>query len=60
MDSAASNDDYEWGPVSVAEVFGGVLPSKWGLVVHNDSGAALHATGTNNSTRYFGIKHDIA
>ena len=54
------NQDFVFGPVSVAEAFGGVLPSKWGIVVHNDTDTTLHATGTNNAIKYDGIKYDVA
>jgi hypothetical protein len=57
---ATSNQDYEWGPVSVAQAFGGILPRKWGLVVLNSTGAALNATGTNNEQKYVGIEYDSA
>lgn len=50
-----SNIDYEWGPVSIAAVFGGVLPQRWGLVAENNTGVALNSTGTNNETLYTGI-----
>ena len=33
------------GPFSVASLFGGRLPGKWGIVVLNGSGAALAASG---------------
>lgn len=55
-----SDQDYEWGPFSVAAAFGGVLPQRWGLVVENNTGATLNATGTNNEVAYTGIKYDSA
>jgi hypothetical protein len=51
-----SDQDYVWGPVSVAQAFGGVLPSKWGVVVRNNTGSTLNATGTNNEIQFQGIK----
>jgi hypothetical protein len=56
---STSNQDYVFGPVSVASVFGGVLPPKWGVVVHNLSGGSLNATGTNNAIKFTGVKYDI-
>src|SRR5581483_2433704 len=41
---------YTCGPFSVANAFGGVVPGKWGVVVRNQSGAALAASG--NSVLY--------
>lgn len=46
--------------VSVASFFGGRMPRKWGIVVVNDSGAALNATGSNHYATYTGIKTSIA
>lgn len=57
---ATSDQDYEFGPIAIARVFGGILPRKWGVVVKNNTGVALNATGTNNELRYTGIKHDVA
>jgi len=54
---ATSDQDYVWGPVSVAQAFGGVLPSKWGVVVTHSSVAALNATGTNNACKFIGVKY---
>jgi hypothetical protein len=45
---------YKSGPYSVAAAFGGVMPEKWGLVVFNDTGAALSATAGNNKAFYQG------
>lgn len=59
----ASTDDNEyvtWGPVSVAQAFGGAMPSKWGVIIRNQSGASLNATGTNNECQFIGVKYDIA
>jgi hypothetical protein len=57
---ADSDIDYEWGPIAIAPVFGGVLPQRWGLVCENNTGAALNGTGTNNELLYTGIKFDTA
>ncbi len=57
---ATSDQDYEWGPVAIASCFGGVMPQRWGLVVENNTGASLNATGTNNETLYTGIDYTTA
>lgn len=57
---ATSDQDYVFGPASLKDVFGGVLPSKWGIVVKNETGAALNATGTNNEVQFIGVKYDSA
>ena len=58
--TSTSNKDWIFGPVSVAQAFGGVLPSKWGVVVLNSTGATLNATGTNNTIKFIGVKYDSA
>lgn len=60
VDATDDNDDARWGPFSVAQAFGGILPQKWGIVIKNSTGASLHATGTNNECQYTGIKFDVA
>jgi hypothetical protein len=42
---------------SVAQCFGGAMPRKWGLVVDNQSGAALAASA--NSASYSGIYNTV-
>lgn len=46
---------YSFGPYSVAKAFDGILPDHWGIVVINNSGAALSATAGNNKAFYQGI-----
>lgn len=48
------------GIFSVAAAFGGVLPKKWGIVVENQSGAALDSTGGNHAATYQGIYANAA
>jgi hypothetical protein len=55
-----TDQDYVWGSVSVAAAFGGTLPSKWGVVVENNTGVTTNATGTNNETQFIGTKLDSA
>lgn len=55
-----SDQYYVWGPVSVAALFGGTMPSKWGVVIENNSGSTLNATVGNNETQFIGIKFDNA
>ena len=41
-----------FGPVSIASLFGGVLPKFWGIYVAHDSNVALDATGGNHKLSY--------
>lgn len=60
VDATDDDVDIKIPPRSVASAFGGVMPRKWGVVIHNNTNANLHATGTNNSIEYTGIKYDSA
>lgn len=60
VDTTDDNNDILFGPFSVAEVFGGLLPTKWGIVIENNTGVALNATGTNNEVQFTGLKLDNA
>ncbi len=44
---ATSNRIYSFSDVSVARLFNGV-PRRWGIIVINASGVALHATGADS------------
>lgn len=50
----ANATTYNGGPFSVAQAFGGTLPQKWGIIVENQSGAALDATEGNHTKTYQG------
>ena len=52
---ATSDQQYAWGPVSVADAFG-AMPSHWGVIVRNETGTNLNATGGNHEIKYTGIK----
>ena len=39
------DQDYNWGPVSIASVFGGVMPQNFILVLENNTGASTGASG---------------
>jgi hypothetical protein len=45
-----------FGPYSIAQAFGGVLPDHWGIVIFNDTGAAFSATAGNNKAWYQGVQ----
>ena len=51
-----SNQTYWFKATSIAALFGGVLPRKWGVVVINSSGVALNATAGNHALFYTPLK----
>lgn len=48
---ATSDRAYHFGPVSIASVFGGVVPPKFVLFVTHNTAVALNATGSNHQIR---------
>jgi len=52
---AAINVQYKGGPWSLAALYGGRMPEKWGLVVVNDCGTALSATAGDHVFEYQGV-----
>lgn len=53
--AAAINTQYKGGPWSLAALFGGRMPAEWGIVVVNDTGTALSATGSDHGVWYQGV-----
>lgn len=51
----AASSTYIMLPRSVAALFGGSMPGKWGLVITNATGNALDATGGSFVVSYQGI-----
>ena len=54
VDSATSNRVYYLAPVSLAAVYGGLVPKNHGLFVTHSTVAALNATGGNHVLNYTG------
>ena len=54
---ATSDRAYAFEPISVASLFGGIMPAKWGIYVANGTGVALNATDGNHWFHYQGIKY---
>lgn len=55
-----SNQTYWVAPFSVAQLFGGLMPTHWGVFVTHDTGVALNATAGNHEFKYTGVKFDVA
>jgi len=53
---ATSDRSYSFAPFSVARLFGGIMPLKWGLFVAHNTGVNLNATAGNHWFHYSGIK----
>lgn len=52
---------YNWGPVSVAAAFGGIMPQKWFLLVHNNSNdAVLKAATSTHAVNLVGVHYTNA
>lgn len=56
---ATSNHTYEYGPIAIAQFFGGAIPRKWGVGLLNNSGVALNATAGNHVCSYQSVKYTI-
>lgn len=56
--TSTSNQVYHWGPFSVAQAFGGVMPENWGIYMVHNTGANLHATGSNHEVVYTSVKYE--
>lgn len=54
--NATSNQAYRWGPFSIAQAFGGIVPAKWGIYVVHNTGVALNATAGNHNVKHYPIK----
>ena len=54
---AASSVTYRLTVGSIASLFGGVMPQKWGFVFQNSTGQALDATEGNHLKTYSGISY---
>ena len=55
-----SDHVYEWGPFSVAQAFGGVIPAQWGVYIVHNTAVNLNATAANHFVKYMPIKFESA
>ena len=56
VDATTTDRDYAFLPVSVARLFGGVLPPFWGVFVTHNTGVSLNSTGSNHYLHYHRIQ----
>ena len=53
--AAAVSTTYKGGPWSLAALYGGRMPERWGVVIVNDTGVALTATGSDHAVEWQGV-----
>jgi hypothetical protein len=58
--NSTSDKSYYWGPFSIAQAFGGVMPAQWGIFIVHNTGANLNATGGNHFVKHFPVKFESA
>jgi hypothetical protein len=57
----ATNDKvYGWGPFSIAQAFGGVIPVQFGIFIVHNTGVNLNSTGGNHEVFYTTVKYESA
>lgn len=49
VDATTSDRGYPFGPISIAQLFGGVVPKKFVVFVSHNTGVNLNATGGNHT-----------
>lgn len=57
---STSDKAYKWGPYSIAQAFGGVVPVQFGIFVVHNTGSNLNATGGNHEVVYTPVKFESA
>lgn len=58
--SSTTNIAHYWGPFSVAQRYGGMMPVQWGVFIVHNTGVALQNTGANQFVKHFPIKFESA
>lgn len=53
-----SDKAYRWGPFSVAQAFGGVMPESWGCYIVHNTGVNLNATASNQEVNYTPVQYE--
>lgn len=59
VDSNTSNRAYDFNGISVANLFGGTMPKRWGVFIAHNTGVALHATGGNHVINAQGVNGQL-
>ena len=57
---ATSDKTYKWGPFSIAQAFGGVVPVQFGIYIVHNTAVNLNSTGGNHEVVYTTVKYESA
>lgn len=60
VDSTTSNRAYDLGPFSVAQLFGGICPPKFGLFITHNTGVNSNSTAGNHVWKATGVNYTVA
>lgn len=60
VDSTDDDTDIQITLPPITTATGGIMPAEWCIVMENNTGVALHVTGTNNHLEYRGIEFESA
>jgi hypothetical protein len=60
VDATTTDRTYDFKPVSIAALFGGTLPKRWGVFVTHNTGVNLNATGSNHKLTYVPVQQTSA
>lgn len=55
-----SDKPYRWGPYSIAQAFGGIVPVQWGIFIVHNTGVNLNSTGGNQEVEHYPVKFESA
>jgi len=58
--NATSDTTYEWSGISIASLFGGIVPPKFSFFVTHDTVADLNSTGSNHLIRVQPVYENVA
>lgn len=58
--SSTSDVAYKWGPYSIAQAFGGVIPVQFGIFIVHNTGVNLNSTSGNHEVYYTTVKYESA
>jgi hypothetical protein len=56
--SVQGSSTYQWGPFSVAQVYGGLMPTRWGIFVTHNTGVSTALSNTSSALSYIPVKYE--